>query len=130
MITSSIRKLRGVAAFAAVALIASCSASNLTVPSQGYYGDVDAVSVRSTLAGIEVVDDEACPWIGDHVLLVVSKDASVDPSGPVLLSGGTRIGVGDAFESGPLMELKDGFDCGGKHWDNAVQLPSAPLLVG
>lgn len=105
-------------------------ASELTVPYQPFSGGVEAAAARSTLKGIDVAGASACPWIGDHVLLVFSTDAYVDAAGPALVSKGQRIGVGDAFESAPMVTLPGGFDCGGRHWDQAVHVPSAPTATG
>lgn len=110
--------------------VSSPSGGRLAVPIKPFSGFVETVAVRSTLKGIEVFETEACPWIEDRVLLVFSTDASVDASGPVLISKDHRIAVGDDFESAPLVRLPGGFDCGGKHWTQAAQLPGAPLPVG
>ena len=104
--------------------------TRLTVPHQDFSGFVDTVALRSTLKGIDVFDTEACPWIENHVLLVFSTDASVDASGPVLISKDLRIAVGGYFASGPLVPLQGGFVCGGKHWGQAAQLPTAPKSWG
>lgn len=119
-----------------IALLGGCSdarpasGARLAVPQKKFSGFVETVAVRSTLKGIEVFETEACPWIEDHVLLVFSKDASVDASGPVLISKDHRIAVGDDFESAPLVRLQGGFECGGKHWTQAAHLPEAPQSVG
>ena len=52
----------------------------------------------------------------------------VDPSGPVLVTDGREIAVGDEFETNPLIELEGSFTCAGERWPDAVQLSDAPLL--
>lgn len=124
------RRLGWVVVGIMVVLAAGCSTTSLTVPHRGFSGSVEALAVRSTLGGIEVFENEACPWIKDHVLLVVSTEASVDPDGPTLVSKGARIAVGDSFETAPPVPLEGGYNCGGRHWDQAVHLPSAPSALG
>ena len=109
--------------------LAGCEGGHLSVPQKPFSGYSDAVSVRSTLKGIETLDAEACPWIGDHILLVLSTDAYVDSSGPTLVSDSRQIAIGDVFETAPLVPMPEGFDCGGKRWPRAVQLPSAPRPI-
>ena len=119
-----------------IALVGGCSDARpavpdrLAVPMKPFSGFVDTVAGRSTLKGIEVFETEACPWIEDHVLLVFSTDASVDASGPALISKDLRIAVGKNFWSGPLVRLQGGFECGGKHWTQAAQLPGALRSLG
>jgi len=118
-----------------IALVGGCSVAHpasgahLAVPQKEFSGSFDTVAHRSTLKGIEIFETEACPWIEDHVLLVFSTDASVEALGPVLVSSDHRIAVGDDFESAPLVRLQGGFECGGKHWAQAAQLPEAPQPV-
>lgn len=124
------RRLGLAAAGIVVVSTGGCSTAGLTVPHRDFSGFAETVAVRSTLEGIEVFETEACPWIEDHVLLVLSTEASVDADGHTLVSKGDRIAVGDNFETAPPVPLKGGYNCGGRHWDKAVHLPSAPLAVG
>lgn len=130
-------RLRWAATVVVVTLVAGCSAARpttaateLKVPHREFSGYVDTVAVRSTLEGIEVSGRDACPWVEDLVLLVFTTDASVDPSGRVLISYDHRIAIGDEFETAPQVKLASGYECGGKHWDHAVQLPGPPKPVG
>ena len=98
------------------------------MPFLDFSGVMEDVAWRTTLAGIDVHDDEACPWIDERVLLVFSTYVYVDPSGPVLVTDGREIAVGDEFETNPLIELEGSFTCAGERWPDAVQLSDAPLL--
>jgi len=102
----------------------------LAVPFLSFAGDIEDVAVPSRLAGIEIGTSEACPWIEDRVLLVLSTPAHVDPSVPVLVAGEHRFAIGDSFESNPLIELDGGFTCDGEQWPKAVQLAAAPTPIG
>jgi hypothetical protein len=106
-----------------------CSGGTLDVPYLRFSGYLDDKGVRSTLAGIEVTPGEARPWVEDRVLLVFSNRARVDPDGPVLVSDGQRIAIGDSFGTNPPIVLVGGFDCGGKRWERALHLPVAPTLL-
>jgi hypothetical protein len=110
--------------------LAGCSGEKrLPVPQTT--GDVssDAVAVVHTLGGIEIGEDEACPWTDDRVLIILSADAFVEREGPTLVSDDLRLRPGDRFEAGPAQPQDAGFDCGGQRWDQAVIIPGKLQLA-
>ncbi|MDO5503713.1 MAG: hypothetical protein Q4G67_11115 [Actinomycetia bacterium] len=99
------------------------------MPFLPFEGGTELMAVSSRLAGIELGRTEACPWIEDRVLVVLSTPAHVDPADRELVVGDDRIAIGDTFETTPLIELDGGFTCNGERWPMAVQLAEAPTLI-
>lgn len=123
---SRVRRVSTVLASGGAAVVLAVTVTGCTgdrrLPIPHTTGDVssDAVAVVHTVAGIHVGEKEACPWIDDRVLVVLSADGFVEREGPVLVSGDLRLGPGDRFEAGPAQPLDGGRDCGGQRWNQAV----------
>lgn len=111
----------------AVALVAlaGCSTSGneeLAAPTMKRALAVTSEAAITKLGSIETSKDQLCPVTDKGELLVFSGTAKGPKDGSSLTVNGTTIKPGDKFETGSWQALKDGFDCGGKHYDKAFHV--------
>jgi hypothetical protein len=94
---------------------------------------ITAAAIRTSLMEVEIADGEACP-VGNQEgaaegLLVLAPGSSASSNPPAIIIGGVEIHPGDAFTSPDLIPVENGFDCGGKHWDIAYQVPTGQTEI-
>lgn len=85
-----------------------------------------------TLVDVEESETGACPVAeiaGERGLLVSPVGSYALAGEKTLVVGGTKVKVGQKFETGRPQSIEEGFDCGGKHWEVAYRLSSKSLTV-
>lgn len=77
------------------------------------------IAIVTTLKEIRVSDEQLCPVNEHGALLLFSGSATGPADGSYLEVNGTKIEVGDVFETGQQSDIEGGSECGGEHYDKA-----------
>ena len=114
-----------------MSLVGGCSSSpdSIPVPTLPGPNAVTAIGTAHVLQRIEGDTEQACPIDDKGNLLIFTGEASASKDAKKIMAGKTVILPGQEFETGQFKELKDGYNCGGKHYAKAIHLQVPDVTV-